>query len=59
MSVPILLVEPIQTLQSYVCGFEQIKLYVSSNIFLVAIDATIVIGVFYSFHIMEVIHTCL
>ena len=54
-----LLVEPIRTLQSYVCGLEQVKLYVSSNISLVAIDATVVIGVFYIFHIMEVSHTCL
>ena len=51
------LVEPIRTLQSYVCGFEQVKLYVSSNISLVAIDATVVISVFYIFHIMEVSHT--
>ena len=37
-----LLVEAIRTLQSYVCGFEQVKLYVSSNIPFVTIDATVI-----------------
>ena len=55
----ILLVEPIRTLQSYVCGFEQVKLYVSSNIPFVTIDATVVISMFYILHIMEVSYTCL
>ena len=31
----------IRTLQPYVCGFEQVKLYVSSNIPFVTIDATV------------------
>ena len=53
------MVEPIRTLQSYVCGFEQVKLYVSSNIPFVTIDATVVISMFYILHIMEVSHTCL
>ena len=56
---PVLLVEPIRTLQSYVCGFEQVKLYVSSNIPFVAIDATVVISMFHILHIMEISHTCL
>jgi hypothetical protein len=56
---PVLLVEPIRTLQSYVCGFEQVKLYISSNIPFVTIDATVVISMFYIFHIIEVSHTCL
>ena len=41
---PVLLVVPIRTLQSYVCGLEQVKLYISSNIPLVAIDGTVVIS---------------
>ena len=56
---PIILVEPIRALQSYVCGFEQVKLYVSSNMPFVTIDATVVISMFYILHIMEVSHTCL
>ena len=56
---PILLVEPIRTLQSYMRGLEQVKLYVSSNIPFVTIDATVVISMFYILHIMEVNHTCL
>jgi len=39
MSVSVLLVVPIWTLQFYVCSLEQVKLYVSSNIPLVAIGA--------------------
>ena len=57
---PILLVHPIRAFKSYVGGFKQVKLNVSTYISFVSVDAAVMIRQFHIFfHVVEVRYACL